>query len=93
MEVDGERIGHCLRGGKEKERKEEQSLYSFFVRLPKYGNARFPEMIDLSSSDGTPDHTADMPGGPALTRPPSDDRRNMSFARHNSSTDHTLRDK
>ena len=50
------------------------------------------QKIESSSSDGTPDHAADMPGGPDLTRPPADDGRDVSFARHNPSTDHTLRD-
>lgn len=50
------------------------------------------QKIESSSSDGTPDHTADMPGGPVLTRPPSDDRRNMALAGHHPATHHTLRD-
>ena len=91
MEVDSEWIGHCLRAGKrEKERR--SNLYIHILYGFPNKEMRDFQKIESSSSDGTPDHTADMPGGPVLTRPPSDDGRNMSLARHNSSTDNTLRD-
>ena len=91
MKVDGEGIGHCLRG-REREKERRSNLYIYFLYGFPYMEMRDFQKIESSSSDGTPDHTADMPSGPVLTRPPSDDWRNMSFPRHNSSTDHTLRD-